>query len=528
MFLFILSGQELEPHRKLITQYRDSLKQLLADTRELNRLNWLWKIREYENTLIQVKSKFEEWEDILSHQNGLYRLKIKQSLENDLKEIESLYKQLDDALNEKGWLKKKFTIFGIEEVIKGKAYELGKSQELQDRNFRLESIKAYAALAVFFTLIINLNETKQQLANTQKQLSLVREKMLTDRFSKAIDHLGSDKKNANTGGIYALEKIAETDRDTYHWTTMEVLTAYVRQKHQLPLEYIRKRDPKPKDVHPKSLEKWRNLKKYIDEEINKDKDNEGSKLPRMTIDVRAALAVIGRQSHKDKDKDPPEKNLDLTNTNLRGVIFGRQSHKDKDKDPPEKNLDLTNTNLRGVIFGKTDSLEKADFGGSYLGENITTFEGANLRGANFGNAYLAGANLTGADLEGADFCGPYIDGAFLEKAILIGAKLNRANLCGAILIKANLSDANLSDANLSDANLSDANLSDANLSDADLSGANLEKANFEGVKGLTLTQIKSACFWDKAVYDRSFKQKLGRDKPNPNDPNCDKWNKTKP
>ena len=51
---------------------------------------------------------------------------------------------------------------------------------------------------------------------------------MTDRYTKAIEQLGSDKLDVRIGGIYALERIArDSARD--HPTVMEVLTAFIRE-----------------------------------------------------------------------------------------------------------------------------------------------------------------------------------------------------------------------------------------------------------------------------------------------------------
>jgi len=93
-------------------------------------------------------------------------------------------------------------------------------------------------------------------------------------------------------------------------------------------------------------------------------------------------------------------------------------------------------------------------------------------------------------------------------------------------------------------NLCDANLGGANLQDANLGVANLQDAYLEGAKNLTETQIKSACFWDKAIYkgewnnkqqtyvpiepdNTNYIEKLKQDTTsNPQDPvDCSRWQK---
>ncbi len=60
---------------------------------------------------------------------------------------------------------------------------------------------------------------------------------MTDRYTKAIERLGSDKLDVRIGGIYALERVArDSARD--HPTVIEVLAAFIREhSHQkLPPE----------------------------------------------------------------------------------------------------------------------------------------------------------------------------------------------------------------------------------------------------------------------------------------------------
>ena len=63
---------------------------------------------------------------------------------------------------------------------------------------------------------------------TARNFTLSREGQVTDRYTKAIEQLGSDKLDVRIGGIYALERVArDSARD--HPTVMEVLTAFIRE-----------------------------------------------------------------------------------------------------------------------------------------------------------------------------------------------------------------------------------------------------------------------------------------------------------
>src|SRR4051794_33235111 len=64
---------------------------------------------------------------------------------------------------------------------------------------------------------------------------------LTERFTRAIDQLGSKSLDVRLGGIYALERIARDSADD-HPQVIEVLTAYVRAHARWPVNVGRRRD----------------------------------------------------------------------------------------------------------------------------------------------------------------------------------------------------------------------------------------------------------------------------------------------
>lgn len=208
---------------------------------------------------------------------------------------------------------------------------------------------------------------------TWRTLQVNREGQITDRFTRAIDQLGAthddNSKNLELrlGGIYALARIArESEED--HWSIMEVLTAYVRD-----------RDP------------WRPFEGQQGEEdatIEKSEEDSGrsrgeskpSEVPSLPApappDIQAIMTVIRRRTRYFGDGEPEPLNLNQTN--------------------------LTRVNLRG----------------------------ANLRGANLLGANLLGASLIGADLRGAYLSFDPVRERYLWGASLIGADLRGAHLEG--------------------------------------------------------------------------------------------------
>jgi uncharacterized protein YjbI with pentapeptide repeats len=271
----------------------------------------------------------------------------------------------------------------------------------------------------------------------EKNLRATEDKQVTERFSKSIEHLGNDQIDIRLGGIYALEQIA-IDSPKYHWTIVEILSAFIREKCSI--------NPQTSpDSNP--------------EEATSEIDR------KIGIDIQAALTVLGRRKAA---QDPATKNIDLRNVNLYGAEI------------PESNLseanlngaDLSEANLSGANLNGANLIEanliEANLNGADLSE--ANLSGANLIGANLNGAYLIRADLIRADLIGAD----------LSRADLIGANLSGANLSGANLSRADLIGANLSGANLIRADLSGADLIRADLSGADLNGADLIEANLNG------------------------------------------------
>ncbi|MEI6369994.1 MAG: pentapeptide repeat-containing protein [Nostocales cyanobacterium ELA608] len=252
-----------------------------------------------------------------------------------------------------------------------------------------------------------------------KNAEAANQKQITERFSKAIEQLGSDKPEVILGGIYTLERIAR-DSEPDQWTIMEVLTAFVRQNAPIIEEN--------ESQSPEDQEKFLELR----------------------ISIQACLTVIAERKHPDLEN----KYLDLTEVNISGFNLTR--------------ADLTEADLTGADLIGAD-LTGADL----IGANLFK---ADLTGANLFTADLTGAKLPGAYLEEAKLFRAKLFRAVLIEANLEEAYLEEADLTGANLIGANLIGANLTGADLTGAVLTEANLTGAVLTEANLFGANLTGA----------------------------------------------------
>jgi hypothetical protein len=78
--------------------------------------------------------------------------------------------------------------------------------------------------------------TARNFTLSRRTLELTEQGQVTERYTKAIEQLGSDKLDVRIGGIYALERVAR-DLARDHSTAMAVLTAFIREhsREQGPL-----------------------------------------------------------------------------------------------------------------------------------------------------------------------------------------------------------------------------------------------------------------------------------------------------
>lgn len=91
-----------------------------------------------------------------------------------------------------------------------------------------------AAIGVGGTVIVgiagfwaNVRNTNKTTALTLRAIEVTEQGQVTDRYSKAIEQLGSDKLDVRIGGIYALERVAR-DSAADRATVMEVLATFIR------------------------------------------------------------------------------------------------------------------------------------------------------------------------------------------------------------------------------------------------------------------------------------------------------------
>ena len=346
---------------------------------------------------------------------------------------------------------------------------LGVKDSFELRNQAIKSVIAsiqnfatvFGGIAILFNVYYGAKRAKalekNAIAATEnaiaatKNAEVAEQGLITERFTKAIEQLGSDNISIRLGGIYALESIAEYSKkhhwsERYHWTIMEVLSAFVRENA-----------PLKKDLEAA----------------------EGEQQPqKLRTDIQAALTVIGR---RDPEKDPPNKKLDLSNTDIRKAELPKANF---------QKIILSEAKLQGANLCDAN-LQEADLSRANL-------EGANLRDANLQRTKLREAKLQNANFSQANLTESIIRAAILHDTTLNKANLQRADLRFANLQRAYLDEADLQEADFSrgaileEAHLNKANLQKANFSEAKLQGATLFGADLRGAINLKQQQLKQA------------------------------------
>jgi Pentapeptide repeats (8 copies) len=162
----------------------------------------------------------------------------------------------------------------------------------------------------------------------QKNLEVTEDKQVTERFSKSIEHLGSEKIDIRLGGIYALEQIA-FDSAKYHWTIVEILSAFIREKSR-----------------------------------SNSADSVG-------VDIQAALTVIGRRKQFPNDKVIDLRKISLVGVELQNTNFSKADF---------SSTNLSNANLSGANLSEANlSLT------NLIGADLSN---THLNGADLNNTHL--------------------------------------------------------------------------------------------------------------------------------------------
>ncbi|ACK66835.1 pentapeptide repeat protein [Rippkaea orientalis PCC 8801] len=200
-----------------------------------------------------------------------------------------------------------------------------------------------------------------------RNAKLAEDRLVTERFSKAVEQLGSDKIQTRLGAIYSLEQIAK-DSDIYHSIVIGVLTSFLRINSHTQLTIL---------------------------------------------EIYTTLKVIQRQTLEKKSSDY---NLDFCNAAFSNIDFFEIKFNAANFD----RVTFYRCNFKGLYFDKA-SFYKANFTECF-------FEGCNFNSSNFEKADFYGCNLKKSNFDGSNFEGVVFDRVDFEKSKFDGSNFNEVSI----------------------------------------------------------------------------------------------------
>ena len=410
---------------------------------------------------------------------------------------------------------------------------------VQDGDLRWHAL-AFVGLITSLGALISAPLALIRVWTTERQTRTAEQGHMTDRISKAVEQLGTEKTvkvieegesvektvpniEVRIGALLSLERIAQ-DSVTYdngrdHVRVMEILCAYVREN--APTNAAR--DDNPRDIWEAELveiaeenaEHAERLDRTQAQELANERTGLGPdevalneqlkswvrELPRPREDIQLALTIIGRRDADQRrvearwgqDADAEWLFDDPCPRLRRTLVYAAIPEEKYQKFLHSLNAWSKKINtysgyrldLRSVMLSNADLTEGVFSGARLDGSRL---EGAllsrtRLEGVNLSSARLDCSNLDEARLEGADLRGAFLRSASLKRSRLIGADLHRACLDSADASKTLMEGASLSTAYLEGIKLNEAQLEaaffrKAKARRADLADAWIERADF--------------------------------------------------
>ncbi|MGW0693563.1 pentapeptide repeat-containing protein [Streptomyces sp. NPDC002738] len=268
-------------------------------------------------------------------------------------------------------------------LVGGRYLKSGLSEK-DEWNARNEIRKILLQSAGGFLLVSTLIASAIAAVQAYKTFQTQQDTEITDRYTTAVDQLGSKDASVRAAAIFALARIAkdsERDRDNI----LQVISTFARTNSQRPL-------PQEKEKRQQEIDRPRS-------------------------DVDAAIIALGRRDMQGETHRLLLDYIYLPNANLRALHLPKtRFHKAN-----LAGLDATgdNTNLRNVDLSQAQ-LTCAKF--SWADMSSSEPQGDDVaKKTNLRFATLIGADLRNVDLRGAMMSGAKLDYAHLEGADLLHA-----------------------------------------------------------------------------------------------------------
>lgn|GEM_PF-1487610 len=209
----------------------------------------------------------------------------------------------------------------------------------------------------------------EQLRIANEQNKLAERGHITERFNKAVEHLGNEKLSIRLGGIYALWRLIEEAPERDVESIVDILCAFVR--------------------HPTSDEDITHHESNVETDKSSDK-----KSKTLRPDVQTILTLLGKENAAYRSLMDGEISLNFGGADLR-------------------NSRLKAPNFRRAILAEADLSNSFIWHGDFLRANLSAanlsnsrlircnLSDATFRNVNFSKTKFSETNLTGANLQGA-------------------------------------------------------------------------------------------------------------------------------
>ena len=338
--------------------------------------------------------------------------------------------------------------------------EVGSIIKLIENKLKIEFSLIGSALIAIIGLKLFLHRLEKQ----EKQIDLQRKQRTDDRFTTAVELLGSSETSARTGAIYSLYHLAIED-EKYRKEVAQILCSHIRSKT--------------------------NEAKYKEEHKDRPSNEIQSTIDLLLKDKDGNKGLYCQDFAKEKSF--PQANfeyaylvkVDFYDAQCQGAGFSYAQC---------QGADFRFAQCQGAKFNEVQC-QGADF--FYAQCQKAYFIDAQCQGAKFTLAQCQGANFTFAQWQEADFNLAQCQGAYFDKAQCQGAVFLNAQCQGAYFRSAQCQGANFYKAQCQGAGFNHAQFQGVNFSEAQCQGAYFYE-----------TQCKGAYAGDEYI---EFKDRIGKE-----------------
>ena len=285
-----------------------------------------------------------------------------------------------------------YWLFTHPDYLTWEFWQSGRNGEIQSS--RSEVVRNLGLLAIG---VIGLGFGIWRAWLASKHQRSIEEGQITDRFSKAVEQLGSSHINVRLGAIHSLWRIAEDSPEREYIPVVNLLCGFLRGHAASELS--------PVDQNS----------------IEAPSDRLGP-----SADVVSVINLMKQRSDRFKaiERALPktDRPINLSGVNLSGMVLS--------------GIDLSNADLTNAVLTKTDLTR------------------AKLNGTDLSGALIDGADVVLADLRGAKCNRASLRKVNFWETDLRGARLTKADAREASFLETKLESVNFRDARLKDANLS--------------------------------------------------------------------------